>query len=254
MVKGVAVKPFLVLIHGLRGDSHGLAKVAECLRADFEVLTPDLPGTGDNPELSDKTLDGYAEWLHEYCVALPMKPYIVGHSMGSIIVSYFANKYPDDTREKLVLMAPIFRDRVGKMSGEILYGVLEAVLAPLSKGAKHKVMASRTVSYVISHFLTYDKSQQREIDELHYQYAGRFASSESLLADVKISMTEAAIVPESKETLLCIGMHDRLMRADFVRVVARKEGATFREIADAGHLLNYERPDEVAWMIRDFLF
>lgn len=253
MQKSKVRKKYLVLVHGLRGDHHGLLAVAEELRGDFEVLVPDLPGSGENPELDDKTLDGYAGWLHEYCSALPEKPYIVGHSMGSIIVSHYAGKFPDDTQKKMVLLAPIFRSGAGERSSKIMYGALRAVLSPLPAGSKHKVMASRKVSYVISHFLTHDKRKQKEIDELHYEYSGRFASAESLMADAKISMMETAIVPDGKRVLLCVGTHDRLVDAEVVKVVAEKRGAEYREVADAGHLLNYEKPAEVARVIQDFL-
>lgn len=252
MQKSKTQKPFLVLVHGLRGTHHGLLSVAEGLKESFEVLTPDLPGSGENPELDDKTLDGYAKWLHKYCTDLPEKPYIVGHSMGSIVVSHYVGKYPEDTQKKMALLSPIFRNKSGEKSSKFLYGALKAVLAPFPPKTKHKVMASRQVSYVISHFLTHDKSKQKEIDELHYKYSGRFASAKSLLADAKISMTETAIVPEGKQVLLCVGTHDKLVDAEIVKVVAEKNQSRYKEIADVGHLLNYERPEEVASVLEEF--
>lgn len=247
------VKPYVVLVHGLRGDHHGLLQIAEALQGDFDVMTPDLPGSGKNPELDDKTLAGYAEWLHAYCAELPGKPYIVGHSMGSIIVSHFVNKYPGDVLGRVVLMAPIFRTKLGGGSSKILHWTMRAALSPLLPKMKHRVMASRQVSYVISHFLTHDKSKQKEIDELHYKYSGRFASAKSLIADAEISMTQTAIVPEGKEVLLCVGTGDRLVDAEFVQVIAKKEGAKVQVVENAGHLLNYEKPREVAGIIKNFL-
>ncbi|MDR3297903.1 MAG: alpha/beta hydrolase [Candidatus Nomurabacteria bacterium] len=253
MAEEAGRKPYLILVHGLRGDHHGLLQIAGELGGDFEVLVPDLPGSGDNPELGDKSLDGYAEWLHGYCAELSEKPYIVGHSMGSIIVSYFAEKYPGDTREKVVLLAPIFRDKAGERSSKMLYGALKTVLFPFPPKLKYKVVASKKVSYVISHFLTYDKRKQKEIDELHYKYSGRFASAESLLADAEISMTKTARVSKNKDVLLCIGAYDRLTRAELVEDVAKKKGAEYRKVDGSGHLLNYEQPGEVARVVKEFL-
>lgn len=252
MQKNKTRKPYLVLVHGLRGTHHGLLSIAGDLRKSFEVLTPDLPGSGENPELDDKTLNGYAEWLHEYCTTLPEKPYIVGHSMGSIVVSHYVKKFPEDTQKKMALLSPIFRSKGGKSSSKFLYGALKAVLLPFPAKAKHKLMASRQVSYVISHYLTHDKRKQKEIDELHYKYSGRFASAESLLADAKISMTKTAIVPEGKQVLLCVGTHDKIVDAEVVKVVAEKTKSSYKEIADVGHLLNYEQPQEVALVLEDF--
>ena len=60
------MKKTILLIHGLRGDHHGLAALAKELeQKGYNVINPDLPGSGDRAELNDKTLDGYAEWFHK---------------------------------------------------------------------------------------------------------------------------------------------------------------------------------------------
>jgi pimeloyl-ACP methyl ester carboxylesterase len=246
-------KPLVLLIHGLRGSHHGLAEVARGLETDFEVLTPDLPGSGEETELEDKTLDGYAEWLHEYCGRCARKPFVIGHSMGSIVVSHFVAKYPDDVEKRVVLISPILRTKGGERSGRALHYALRGVLAPFPPKVKREIMASKPVSYAISHYLTYDKTKQKQIDELHYKYGGQFASAASLLADAKISMMRTTVVPEDKKVLLVMGRYDKLTKAKLVEELARKDGVEYRELADVGHLLNYEKPEEVAGVIKEFL-
>ena len=246
-------KPLVVLIHGLRGSHHGLEAVAKNLAVDFEVLTPDLPGSGERAELQNKELAGYVEWLHEYCSRLGRKPFVVGHSMGSILVSHFVEKYPEDVERKMVLLAPILRTKRGAWSGKALYCAMRVALFPFSPKAKHKILASRKVSYVVSHYLTYDKSKQKEIDELHYKYGGRFASAESLLADAKISMMQTVVVPEEKDVLLVMGAHDKLTKLELGQILEEEAGVECQKMKGVGHLLNYEKPGEVAATIRDFL-
>ncbi len=115
-------KPTIIFVHGFRGTHYGLLDVASRLEDDFTILAPDIPGSGTEPELDHKTLDGYAEWLHQYIKNRRLKqPYIVGHSMGSIIVSHFIERYPDDVAHKVVLMSPIFRSRIRQRRSNALY-------------------------------------------------------------------------------------------------------------------------------------
>ena len=114
-------------------------------------------------------------------------------------------------------------------------------------------MGSKPVSWCISHFLTADKSRQKEIDELHYKYSGRFASANSLLADMKISMKEQTILPPDKEVLYIMGNRDRLTKVNIARARTTEYGAKFAEIEGTGHLLNYEQPECVAELISGFI-
>lgn len=248
------MKHTVVLIHGLRGTHHGLLDVAAALEAKgYKVLTPDLPGSGTRPELDEKTLDGYAKWLHSYIKDSKTKPFIIGHSMGSIIVSHYLAKYPDDVQDKVVFLSPIFRNKTGQFTSNLTYALASGALHLLPTKARYRFMKSKPVSFAISHFLTIDKTQQRRIDDLHYTYSGRFASAKSLLADMKISMKKQTVPVQNKEVLYIIGNHDRLTKAKLAKKRASEQGASLTELANSGHLINYEQPEAVAEAISDFL-
>ena len=106
-------KPTLIFIHGMRGNHHGLVDLARYMRNEYNVLVPDIPGSGDRAELKNKTNDGYADWLHQYIAAqkFTQKPIIIGHSMGSILTSNFIRKYPNDIDQRVIYLSPILRDR-----------------------------------------------------------------------------------------------------------------------------------------------
>lgn len=246
-------KPILVLVHGLRGNHKGLSHIANELTNRFEVITPDIPGSGENPELDDQNLQGHIAWLHEYIGLLPQKPYILGHSMGSIIVSHYVQKYPDDVEDKVILASPILRDDRLRKKNKALHGVMKAGLAPFPKGAKHKILASKQVSWAISHYLTADKTKQAWIDEQHYRYSGKFASAKSLMGDIHISMNYETKFPKKKEILVIFGKKDRLTNVKLVRNKTSSLGIRYREMEGAGHLINYECPEDVAAEIRSFL-
>ena len=114
-------------------------------------------------------------------------------------------------------------------------------------------MKSKLVSFCISHYLTYDKKQQKQIDQLHYLYSGRFASADSLLIDMDISMRSQTKTLTNKQVLYVIGNKDRITNAVLARSIAAEQGAQFMELVGTGHLLNYERPTLVADVIDEFI-
>ncbi|EXF24723.1 hypothetical protein BG28_04420 [Nesterenkonia sp. AN1] len=113
----------LLLIHGFRGDHHGMALIVDAL-PEFEVFVPDLPGFGATPPLqratsdaadslpgkhgpaeqgpskqgpgkqgpAKHTLDAYAGFVEALAEALELGAgdVLVGHSFGSIIVAAHA--------------------------------------------------------------------------------------------------------------------------------------------------------------------
>jgi pimeloyl-ACP methyl ester carboxylesterase len=173
--------------------------------------------------------------------------------MGSIIVSHYVEKYPDDVRKKVILLSPIFRTHSGQKNSNLIYALASGALHILPKHSRYKLLQSKSVSFCISHFLTSDKTQQKHIDQLHYLYSGRFASADSLLIDMKISMKNQTKAPSNKEVLYVIGNKDRLTKAVLARTVAAEQGAQYMELVGTGHLLNYEQPMRVADVVDEFL-
>ena len=249
------MKKTIILIHGVRGTHHGLSSVASYLSAKYKIITPDLPGSGTRAELKDKTIDGYIEWLHNYISGLKLKqkPYIIGHSMGSMIVSHYLEKYPDDTQRKIVLMSPVFRPKFNQTLSNVTCTLLIAALHLLPEKLRYRLLGSKFISYCISHYLTYDKTQQKTIDQLHYRYSGRFSSADSIMADIKISMHEQTVIPANKNVLLVIGDKDQLTSLELARKYTEKRDVTMKIIPNSGHLINYETPKQVADRIEKYI-
>lgn len=248
-------KPAIIIIHGLRGNHFGVQKVADILseKYGYQVFAPDLPGSGTCPELKNKTLDGYSAWFVKYIKKLNLDrpPIIVGHSMGSIIVSYFINQHPELVDNRVILVSPIFRSKIGRVISSAEYYAMFGLLHLLPKKPRYYFMRSKLVSFVISHVLTYDKSMQKQIDLLHYRYC-LFASADALLADCKISMKNEALLLPDKKVLYCIGDHDQL--TSLKNFNNRLEGTPYarKVVKGTGHLINYERPKTLARIINDF--
>src|SRR6187402_456963 len=81
--------PTLLLVHGFRGDHHGLEPVISYLPG-VHVVAPDLPGFGASAPLpGEHSIDGYATWLRAFAAAVGLdeRVVVVGHSFGTIVAA-----------------------------------------------------------------------------------------------------------------------------------------------------------------------
>lgn len=106
----------VLLVHGFRGDHHGLEIIANYLLKlipNVSIISPDLPGFGRSADLPENTRDegaqgedninAYVAWLNNFVKhtnparedAQPLPLHLVGHSFGSILTSAFAAAHPN---------------------------------------------------------------------------------------------------------------------------------------------------------------
>ncbi len=85
-------KHVLLCLHGWGGSTESFDALREHLKdSNFEVLAPDLPGFGDEPEPKDPyTIDDYADWVIKWIVDSGKWKknenwYLLGHSHGGRI-------------------------------------------------------------------------------------------------------------------------------------------------------------------------
>ncbi len=107
--------PKILLIHGFRGDHHGLEIIANRLLKllpEASIISPDLPGFGRSEDLPmTVSLQGYTAWLHALIGQInPTSDgsdiHVVGHSFGSIVTAAYAAEYPHGL-DRLTLINPI---------------------------------------------------------------------------------------------------------------------------------------------------
>ena len=93
-------KPPMVLAHGSSDDGLCWTNLAKELEGNFDLILMDARGHGlsDPPSASDPA-DAQVEDLAGLIRELKLvKPILMGHSMGSASVAWFAAKYPDIPR------------------------------------------------------------------------------------------------------------------------------------------------------------
>ncbi|MBP6561835.1 MAG: alpha/beta hydrolase [Neisseriaceae bacterium] len=91
--------PVLVLLHGISSGSGSWVNQLSQLSAQFRVIAWDAPGYGGSECLANpvpKAAD-YAQALHGLLQALAIeRPMLLGHSLGAMMVSAYAQAYPQD--------------------------------------------------------------------------------------------------------------------------------------------------------------
>ena len=241
------MKQNLVLIHGYRGSPAGLGEISDALeKAGYKVYSPSIPPFGDSAALSSYNRDSYAEFIADYIKKNKiLKPVLIGHSMGSLVASATAEKYPGLLNEKLIFLAPISTKPPRPIA------VLNPLVTALPRGV---VDVTTTAFNMVPNGLETTKKTMRLTREASKKYTSK--------NDVKLAgeFSIGNSIPSfdfKKTTLFLAGEHDHLISRKHTEALAAKLGKKMETttvfIPGTGHLLNYEKPKETAAEIIKFL-
>ena len=107
----------VVMIHGIASNSATYDKALVSFEAnkglaDIRFVTFDLLGAGNSLKTDelDYNYDEQIEALHQSISMLKIKTplILVGHSLGTFIVSRYASVYPDEVSRLILISAPIY--------------------------------------------------------------------------------------------------------------------------------------------------
>ncbi|MEC5149659.1 alpha/beta hydrolase [Cryobacterium sp. GrIS_2_6] len=252
----------IVMVHGFRGDHHGLEPVVAQL-AGYRILSPDLPGFGESAALTTLGHDvpGYSEWLRSFvsAVAPTGRTVILGHSFGSIIVAAaVVGGLPADV---VVLVNPIAAPALSGPRGILtrfaVFYYWSAAALPERLG--FALLRNRVIVRVMSIAMakTRDPALRRWIHNQHDRYFSAFSDRrvvlEAFRASVGSDVSEfAARIPQ--RTLLIAADKDDITPVEAqYRLRALFPDARLYVIPNVGHLIHYEVPAEAAEQLRRFL-
>jgi pimeloyl-ACP methyl ester carboxylesterase len=116
--RNIGSGPCVVLVHGFAEDGCIWDKQAEILKNNFQLIIPDLPGSGksDNGHRSSvdddfPSIDFYADCIKAILDAGKIKSCtMIGHSMGGYITLAFAEKYPEHLKSLGLLHSTAYPD------------------------------------------------------------------------------------------------------------------------------------------------
>lgn len=105
----------VVLIHGFGEDSSIWQQQLEFLGSDYQLIIPDLPGTGKTAPESELTMESMAAGIRDILDKEKIGSCILlGHSMGGYISLAFAELFPDRINGLGLLHSSAFADSEAK--------------------------------------------------------------------------------------------------------------------------------------------
>jgi pimeloyl-ACP methyl ester carboxylesterase len=252
----------VVVVHGYRGEHHGLEPVIAHLK-DLRIVSPDLPGFGESTPLIGHAHDipGYSAWLAAFIEAIGLTgtAVILGHSFGSIVVSAaIASGLPTP---RLVLINPIAAPALegpnGFMSRLTLlyYRAGRALPEPIGRRLLSNWLVVRFMSIFLAQ--TKDEALRRWIHEQHHTYFSRYANRNTVVegfeasigSDVSMFAARIAvptlIIGADRDPITTVAAQERL--------AALFPDARLKILKGVGHLVHYEKPREAAQQLVTFL-
>lgn len=254
--------PAIFMVHGFRGDHHGLLRIVEALPQN-RVIVPDLPGFGRSGQLDGRhTTEAYSRFVEHSLNVLALGPstVLLGHSFGSIVAADFAAGHAGRI-SALVLVNPICTpalegpSRLASKAAELYY----VAAARLPEAAGRALLANPLIVRLMSVFMAKTRAPdtRRYIHAQHAAHFSSFASRrvvlEAFRASISGTVRDSAADLRMPVLLVAAELDDIGSLEGQRRLAALIPSSTLAILPGVGHLIHYEKPDEAARLITDFL-
>jgi pimeloyl-ACP methyl ester carboxylesterase len=243
----------ILLVHGYRGDHHGLEPVIALLPG-IRFVSPDLPGFGASTPLTEAphSIAGYERWMTAFAqaVQLPADAIVFGHSFGSMITSHaLADGFP---ARALILLNPISADpRTAAGVGitrltRAYYGLARRLPAGIGRRLLGNWLVVQFMS--MSLVTTQDKTLRSWVHEEHHRYFNGFSDPSTVAEafDASLSTEVGKAAPRITVPVLMIA-------GEVDRIAPRGGPPAPVVLPSVGHLVHYEAAQGAADAIRDFV-
>ncbi len=235
----------LVFVHGYLGGSAQWAQQVESFSPSFDVVTPDLPGFGNNRALAaPDSIGAFADYVLEEVRRQGVERFdLVGHSMGGMIVQEMTARAPERV-DRLVLYGT---GPVGLLPGrfETIDESKRRVVADGVEATGRRISATW--------FVDYEQAPNYPVCADLAVLASEQAALAGLSAMEQWS-GEAALAQIASPTLVLWGDCDRTyMWSQQQRLWDGIDGANLAVIPGCAHAVHLEKPALFNAILADFL-
>jgi pimeloyl-ACP methyl ester carboxylesterase len=252
----------IVMVHGFRGDHHGLEPLVAEMPEPVRVIIPDLPGFGASSDFDGPaTIDMYAEWLIAFVsvVAPERDTFVVGHSFGSIVVA--AAIAAGLSSRSVALINPIAANALkgprGIMTRLAVFYYQLAAWLPEKLG--FALLRNSVIVRIMSVTMAKTKNPDLRawIHDQHDRYFSHFNTREGVLSAFRTSVgTDVSMYVEALTLplLLIVAERDDITALpQQMQLHERLPQSEIVVVPDVGHLVHYEAPDFAATAISRFM-
>lgn len=238
----------VVLLHGFGEDGSVWDQQVEFLKSKFQLIIPDLPGSGKSEMIKDMNMEGFADVIYEILnhENIPICT-LIGHSMGGYITLAFAEKYSS------------YLDAFGLFHSSS-YADSEAKKATREKGIefiKRNGAFEFLKNITPGLFSTLTKENSRSVIEKFINSLDYF-TTEALISYYSAMMLrpDRRILLErsSLPVLFVIGEYDTVFsRNDSLQQTHLPNRAVIHILSGSGHMGMLEEPDKSNAILEGFL-
>jgi 3-oxoadipate enol-lactonase len=238
----------LVFLHGIGGAARAWRGQVEAFGDRYRAIAWDMPGYGGSVPLAAVSIATLADALQDFLQQIGgVKPVLVGHSIGGMIVQQWLTKNPRIAGAVVLAQtSPAF----GKPDGDWQKSFIDARLGPLDRGETMVALAPTLVNELVG-------------DDPD---AGGVALARACMADVPEASYRASILALLRfdqrdslkdiniPTLVLSGSKDKNAPAPMMAKMASYiPSASYVELEGVGHLVNLERPQAFNTALDQFL-
>jgi len=240
--------PPLVFLHGIGGAARAWRSQLDFFRDRYRTVAWDMPGYGGSAPLATVSIATLADALQDFLQQVgAMKPTLVGHSIGGMIVQQLLAKHPGIASAiVLAQTSPAF----GKPDADWQKAFIEARLGPLDRGETLASLAPSLVKELVGDDpdisgMELARECMASVPEATYR-----ATMLAMLGFDQRNALKDIVVP----TLLLSGSKDKNAPAPMMAKMATYIPlAKYVELEGVGHLANLERPDAFNAALDSFL-
>ena len=240
--------PPLVFLHGIGGAARAWHGQLDFFKHRYRTIAWDMPGYGGSAPLPTVSIAALADALQDFLQQVrAMKPILVGHSIGGMIVQQLLAKHPRIASAiVLAQTSPAF----GKPDGDWQKAFIEARLGPLDRGETLAALAPSLVKNLVGDDpdiggMELARDCMASVPEASYR-----ATMMSMLGFDQRNVLKDIVVP----TLLLSGSKDKNAPAPMMAKMATyMPSARYFELEGVGHLANLEQPGAFNAALDSFL-
>lgn len=256
------IGPYLIILHGLYGSSDNWISISRRLSDIFTVILPDQRNHGLSPHSDIHNYNALSEDLFELTEELKIERFVLaGHSMGGKTAMNFALRWPEKLDGLLVadispLAAGKNAEKEYRQHTHILNAIIAADLSNASRREEVESLISGSIpSRRIRELIM--KNLQRNPDrsfrwKLNAQ--ALLSNLDSIMGEIDPEHLYSKSVTGFPVVFLKGGLSDYISHESFEEIRKIFQAADFREIMDAGHWIQTDRPDEVINNLRSFIW
>jgi len=240
-------KPTLVFLHGSSLDHSFWAAQAEVFAAqDYNVLALDLPGHGRSEGIPLASIESMADWLHAVFDALAIKNIsLIAHSQGCLIALEYTSRYPNRIRS------------ISFTASGLATPVNSALLNAAEIDPEAAVDMMLKWGFGPTAHLDHERSPTGSTISM-----GRAIMLANASCALTADLNACNSYQNGQQAAAAICCPTQVILAENDRMAPHKAGMELVEhlddpelsiVAESGHMIPLEAPDEIAKLLQDFV-